>query len=97
MAMYKVRTTVYKSPSGKTLIKPTLLHFVGDLCSAFGLIGVLSVILCFMEHWPTGMLIGSIVIAVAGFALTPVLHKKAKQAAEAAWMKDLAAEEQETD
>ncbi len=87
MAMYKVHFTVFKDPAGKTLMGPTALHFVGDVCSAFGLIGVLSVILCFTEEWGSGMLIGSIVMAVAGFALCVVLHKKAKQDAERACLK----------
>jgi len=90
MAMYKARVTVFKDPAGKTLKGPTALYLVGDVCSAFGLIGVLSVILCFMEERGSGMLAGSIIMAVAGFALCVVLHKKAKQDAERACLEALA-------
>ncbi len=90
MAMYKVNVTVFKDPAGKTLKGPTALYFAGDVCSAFGLIGILSVILCFMEKWGSGMLVGSIIMAVAGFALCVMLHKKAKQDAERACLEALA-------
>lgn len=89
MAMYKARFTVYKDPEGKTLKGPTFVHFIGDLGSAFGLIGILSAILWFMEDWGTGMLIGSIVTAVMGFALCVILHRKAKKDAELAILNSL--------
>ena len=78
MAMYKVRFTVYKDPAGKTLKGPTAVHFVGDLCSALGLMGILYAILALMEGWGAGQLIGGIAAAAAGFAFGVVLHKKAR-------------------
>lgn len=90
MARYKVSVTVYKDPAGKTMMGPTALHFLGDLCSAFGLIGVLGAILAVMEKYGTKPLIGTIVMAVAGFALMVVLHKLAKKSAEAKFLKVLA-------
>ena len=93
MARYKVTYTVYKDPAGKTMKGPTFVHFLGDLCSAFGLIGILEVILAFMESYGTGAVITGVIMAVAGFALMAVLHKKAKQAADAAFLKALAEQE----
>lgn len=89
MAMYKARFTVYKDSEGKTLKGPTLVHFIGDVGSAFGLIGILATILWFMEDWSSGMLVGSIVMAVVGFVLCVVLHKKARKDAELAILKTL--------
>ena len=96
MARYKVSVTVYKDPAGKTLKGPTFLHFVGDLCSAVGLMGILSAILAAMENYGAGRLAGGIIAAVAGFALCVVLHRKAKKNAEAAFLKVLAQQEGQT-
>lgn len=96
MARYKVSVTVYKDPAGKTMMGPTALHFLGDLCSAFGLIGILGAILAVMEKYGTKPLIGAIVMAVVGFALMVVLHKQAKKSAEAKFLKALAQQEGQT-
>ena len=93
MARYKVTRTVYKDPTGKTLHGPTLLHGLGDLCSAFGLIGILEVILAFMENYGMGAVVVGVVLAVAGFALMAVLHKQAKKSAEAKFLEALAQQE----
>lgn len=79
MAMYKMRITVYKDPNGKTLKGPTAAHFLGDLCSGVGLIGILGAILAGMEHYGTGAIVGGIVLGVAGFGLCVVLHRVAKR------------------
>lgn len=96
MAMYKARFTVYKDPAGKTLKGPTFTHLLGDICSAVGLIGILSVILALMESWGIGGVIRGVVMAVAGFALMVVLHKKAKQDAESACLEALSRQEGQT-
>lgn len=82
MAMYKVRVTVYKDPAGKTLKGPTAVHFLGDICSAFGLIGILGAILAGMEHYGTVAIAGGIALGAAGFGLAVVLHKQAKRMAD---------------
>lgn len=82
MAMYRMRITVYKDPAGKTLKGPTAVHFLGDICSAFGLFGVLGAILAGMEHYGTGAIAGGIVLGVAGFGLAIVLHNQAKRSAD---------------
>lgn len=82
MAMYKMRITVYKDPAGKTMKGPTAVHFLGDLCSALGLFGVLGAILAGMEHYGAGAVAGGIVLGVAGFGLAVVLHNQAKRSAE---------------
>ena len=96
MARYRVRYTVYKDPAGKTLMGPTFVHFLGDLCSALGLIGILSVILAFMEDYGTKAVIGGVVMAVVGFGLMVVLHKQAKKSAEDKFLKVLAQQEGRT-
>ena len=96
MAMYKMRVTVYKDPAGKTLKGPTAVHFLGDLCSALGLFGVLGVILYFMEDFGVNVLVVFAVMAVAGFTLMVVLHKKAKQDAESACLEALSRQEGQT-
>lgn len=90
MARYKVSFTVYKNPAGKTMMGPTALHFLGDLCSAVGLMGILFVILALMDSYGVGAIAGGVVAAVAGFVLMAVLHKKAKQNAQTAYLKALA-------
>lgn len=90
MARYKVQITVYKDPSGKTLKGPTALHFLGDLCSGFGLMGVLGTILAVMEKYGPMAVITGVVMAVVGFALAVVLHKRAKQDAQRAFAEALA-------
>ena len=96
MARYRVSYTVYKDPTGKTLKGPSFVHWIGDLCSGFGLIGVLGVIVSFLEHYGPSFLIGCIVTAIAGFALMPVFHKQAKKSAEAQCLKVLAEQEGQT-
>ena len=89
MARYRVNLTVYKDPTGKTIKGPTFVHFLGDLCSGVGLIGILEVILALMEHYGTVVVAVGAVMAVVGFVLMVVLHKKAKKDAEAAFLKVL--------
>ena len=98
MARYRVSITVYKDPMGKTLKGPTFVHFLGDLCLGVGVIGILEVILALtdMEKYGAKVIIVGIVMAVAGFALMVVLHKKAKKDAEAAVLKVLAQQEGRT-
>ena len=98
MARYRVNLTVYKDPNGKTIKGPTFIHFLGDLCSGVGVIGILEVILALtdMEKYGARVIIVGIVMAVAGFALMVVLHKKAKKDAEAAVLKVLARQEGQT-
>ena len=96
MARYKVTYTIYKDPTGKTLKGPSFIHWLGDICSGLGLIGVLGVIVSFMEHYGTSFIIGCVVTAVAGFALGPVLHKQAKKSAEAKCLQVLAQQEGQT-
>ena len=96
MARYKVKYTVYKDPTGKTMMGPTFVHFLGDLSSAFGLIGVLGAILAVMEKYGIRSLIGAIVTAVVGFVLMAVFHKQAKKSAEAKYLKVLAQQEGHT-
>ena len=98
MARYRVNLTVYKDPTGKTLKGPTFIHFLGDLCSGVGVIGILEVILALtdMEKYGAKVIIVGIVMAVAGFALMAVLHKKAKKVAEAAVLKVMAQQEGQT-
>lgn len=96
MARYKVSYTIYKGPTGKTLKGPTFVHFLGDLCSAFGLMGILYVILALMESYGAGHIIGGVVAAVAGFALMVILHKQAKKGAETKFLKELAKQEGQT-
>ena len=96
MAMYKVRYTVFKDPAGKTIKGPTALHFLGDLCSGLGLIGVLSVILAVMEDYGVKAIVASIVMGVGGFALCVVLHKLAKKKAQAKFLEVLAKQEGQT-
>ena len=96
MAKYRVNFTVYKDPTGKTIKGPTFVHFLGDLCSGLGLIGILEAILALMEQYGTVAVIVGIVMAAVGFALMAVLHKKAKKDAEAAVLKVLAGQEGQT-
>lgn len=92
MARYRVRYTIYKDPNGETLKGPSFVHFLGDLCSGLGLIGIIGAILCVMEKekYGTAFLIGCVVVAVAGFVLMAVFHKMAKKSAEAKCLKVLA-------
>ncbi len=96
MAAYKVSVTVYKDPAGKTLMGPTALHFLGDLCSAVGLMGIIMSILAVMDDYGTMALIVGIITAVAGFALCVVLHKLAKKRAQAKFLEVLAKLEGQT-
>lgn len=96
MARYNVRVTVYKDPTGKTLKGPTFVHFLGDICSAFGLIGILGAILVVMEKYGTAPLIGAIAMAVVGFALMVVFHRQAKKSAEAKFLQALAQQKGQT-
>lgn len=82
MAMYRMRITVYKDPAGKTLKGPTVVHFLGDLCSGVGLFGILAAILAGMEHYGTAAIVAGIVLGVVGVAFAIVLHKQAKRAAD---------------
>ena len=92
MAGYRVNLTVYKDPTGKTIKGPTFVHFLGDLCSGLGLIGILEAILAVMEHYGTVAVIVGIVMAAVGFAM----NKKAKKDAEAAFLKVLVQQEGRT-
>ena len=95
MAMYKVRITVYKGPTGKTLKGPTFVHLLGDICLGFGVIGVVLAILAVtdMEKYGAKVIIVGVVMAVVGFVLMAVLHKKAKKGAEAAVLRILSQQE----
>lgn len=95
MARYRVNITVYKDPNGKTIKGPTFIHFLGDLCLGVGVIGILEVILALtdMEKYGAKVIIVGIVMAVVGFVLMVVLHKKAKKGAEEAVLKVLARQE----
>lgn len=95
MARYKVTWTIYKDPKGKTLMGPTFVHAIGDICSAVGLMGILYVILALMDGYGAPAMIIGVVVAVAGFGLCVLLHKKAKAGAEAAFLKVLEQEERE--
>ena len=97
MARYKVSVTVYKDPKGKTMMGPTAVHFLGDICAAFGLMGALGAILAVMEKYAVGTLITLLVMAVAGFGLMAVLHRQAKKSAEAKFLKVLARQEGQMD
>ena len=90
MARYKDTITVYKDPAGKVMMGPTALHFLGDLCSGAGLMGIILVILSFMEDFGTASIITGVVMTIAGFALGTVLCRKAKQDAQTAYQKALA-------
>lgn len=92
MARYKVSVTVFKDPQGKTMMGPTAVHFLGDICSAVGLMGLLGMILAVMEQYVIGAVITFVVMAVAGFGLMVVLHKQAKKSAEAKFLEVLARE-----
>ena len=98
MARYRVNITVYKDPMGKTLKGPTFVHFLGDICLGFGVIGVLLAILAVtdMEKYGAKVIIVGVVLAVAGFVLMAVLHKQAKKNAETACLKVLARQEGRT-
>lgn len=96
MAMYKVRYTVYKDPTGKTIKGATALHFLGDLGSGFSLIGIIGVILAITEDYGVKAIIGGVVMAVVGVVLYVVLHKQAKKIAEARFLKVLAEQEGQT-
>ena len=98
MARYRVNFTVYKDPTGKTIKGPTFVHFLGDLCSGLGVIGILEVILAVtdMEKYGAKVITVGIVMAVVGFVLMAVLHKKAKKGAEAAFLKALSQQEGRT-
>ena len=95
MARYRVNLTVYKDPTGKTIMGPTFVHFLGDLCAGLGVIGILEVILAVTDMEKFGVTVAAvgIVMAVVGFVLMAVLHKKAKKGAEAAILKVLAQQE----
>ena len=97
MAMYKVRITVYKGPTGKTLKGPTFVHFLGDICLGFGVIGVLLAILAVtdMEKYGAKVITVGIVMAVVGFVLMAVLHKQARKKAEAAFLSVLAQQKEQ--
>ena len=100
MAMYKVRITVYKGPTGKTLKGPTFVHFLGDICLGFGVIGVLLAILAVTDMEKYGangakVIIVGIVMAVVGFVLMAVLHKQARKKAEAAFLSALDQQEKQ--
>lgn len=93
MARYRVKYTIYKDPTGKTLKGPSFVHFLGDLCSGLGLFGLLGAILAAMEDYgPTGVA-GGAVLCVVGFVLMAVFHKQAKKSAEAKYLKVLAQQE----
>ena len=96
MARYRMSVTVYKDPTGKTLKGPTFVHFLGDLCSGLGLIGILGAILAVVEKYGVGPIIGGIAVAVAGFVMMALLHKQAKKGAEEAFLKALAQQEGKT-
>ena len=84
MAGYRVNLTVYKDPTGKTIKGPTFVHFLGDLCSGVGLIGILEAILAVVENYGAAAITVGVILAVGGFVLMAVLHKRAKKNAEAA-------------
>ena len=98
MARYRVNLTVYKDPTGKTIKGPTFVHFLGDLCAGLGVLGILEVILALtdMEKYGAKVIIVGVVMAVVGFALMAVLHKKAKKDAEEAVLKALARQKGQT-
>ena len=98
MARYRVNFKVYKDPTGKTIKGPTFVHFLGDLCAGVGVIGILEVILALMEleHYGVVVVTVGVVMAVVGFVLMAVFHKKAKKDAEAAFLKVLAGQEGQT-
>lgn len=76
-----MKLTVYKDSAGKTLKGPTAVHFLGDLCSGFGLFGILGAILAVMEDYGAKSVIGAAVLAVAGFTLCVVFHRMARKGA----------------
>ncbi len=72
------------------MMGPTALHFLGDLCSGLGMIGVVGVIVSFMKHHDMTFTIVCVVLGIVGFALMAVLQKQAKKSAEAKCLKALA-------
>ena len=97
MARYRVSVTVYKDPTGKTMMGPTTVHFLGDLCAAAGLLGAGFAIEALVESRGVGQLVGGIVAAVVGFGLMALLHKRAKKSAEAKFLEALAEQEGQKD
>ncbi|MBD5097971.1 MAG: hypothetical protein HDT35_00125 [Clostridiales bacterium] len=89
MASYRVSITVYKNPAGKTMMGPTALHFLGDLFSGLGMIGVVGVIVAFMKHRDMTFTIVCLVLGVVGFTLMALIQKQAKKIAEAKYLQAL--------
>ncbi|MDE6281521.1 MAG: hypothetical protein K2M15_07010 [Oscillospiraceae bacterium] len=97
MARYRVSVTVYKYPTGKTMVGPTAVSFLGDLFSGLGLIGALGVIVAFIEHHDMTFTIICAVLGVLGFSLMALLHKQAKKSAEAKFIEALAQQKGQRD
>lgn len=93
MARYRVSVTVYKYPTGKTMVGPTAVCFLGDLCGAAGLLGAGFTIESAIKNYGVGPIVGCILVAIAGFGLMALLHKQAKKSAEAKFLEALAQQE----
>lgn len=91
MARYTVSITVFKDPEGKTMKGPSFLHFLGDLCQAFGLIVVLGGISLLMDGALSPVKIAILAaMVVAGFWGGSLIHKAAKQKAQVRYLEALA-------
>ncbi|MBD5097972.1 MAG: hypothetical protein HDT35_00130 [Clostridiales bacterium] len=89
MARYRVSVTVYKYPTGKTMVGPTALAFLGDICGAAGLLGAGFAIESAVKHYGVGPIVGCILVGIAGFGLMALIHKRAKKSAEAKYLQAL--------
>ena len=97
MARYKVSVTIFRGPSGKTFILPTVLNLVGDLFLALGILCVMYLIIAIAQGslWPLLLVIA--VVRTAVFLLAGILLKTyAKRNARQSYAKELeTAEHQE--
>ena len=90
MARYKVSVTVFKGPTGKTLVLPTILHFFSDLSLGFGVMFALVPIVGLVQGNLTSLTLAMpLASAAVLFLIGFLLRKGAKSSAQSGYLKQL--------
>lgn len=87
----------YRDPNGRTLLWPTFVYFLGDICGFLCLLSIIGGIVSIVNNgFDVVILIVAIVWIIVFYALMTALHKMAEKSAEKAYLKIMDRQERRT-
>lgn len=100
MAMYKVRVTVYKTPTGKTMFLPTFVRAAGSFLLGLGIFffaGLISAMVQTKGNLNVSVIAVFFALALAGTVFGIFLRRWAERSAQQSFTKALAEQERKPD